>query len=35
MRVCIMTDLEGVARVMNAPDWIYRTAGTMRTAKSC
>ena len=23
MRVCIMTDLEGVARVMNAPDWIY------------
>ncbi|MEA4822721.1 MAG: M55 family metallopeptidase [Clostridiaceae bacterium] len=23
MRVCIMTDLEGVACVMNAPDWIY------------
>ncbi len=23
MRICIMTDLEGVARVMNAPDWIY------------
>ena len=26
MRVCLMTDLEGVAGVINAPDWIHATS---------
>ncbi len=33
MRVFIMTDLEGVARVMNAPDWIYPDSRYYETGK--
>ena len=33
MRVCIMTDLEGVACVMNAPDWIYPASRYYEDAK--
>ncbi len=33
MRVCIMTDLEGVAGVMNAPDWIYPQSRYYETGK--
>lgn len=33
MNVCIMTDLEGVAGVINAPDWIYPTSTYYELAK--